>query len=143
MAAVLGLLLVVSLFSTWLTDTSAEPVQDVLGLGYGPAASARDADGSVAAALASSLPPVLVLATAVAAGLVSNDPGRRRCRALAGLGVAATLALLLVVLGVAVDDDVVGGHPGLPLALLGCAAAAVLGFRAAAFPLTRNRDAVR
>lgn len=137
-AAVLVLLLLVSLVSTWLTDISDDPAQDVLGLGYGPAAG-----GSTAAALALSLPPLLVLATAVAAGLVATDPRRRRSRVLAGVGALGAGALLLVALGVAVDDDVVGGHPGLPLALLGCVAAAVLGARAASFDLTRNRDAVR
>ncbi len=59
-----------------------------------------------------------MLATAVAAGLVATDPRRRRSRVLAGVGALGAGALLLVALGVVVDDDVVGGHPGLPLALL-------------------------
>jgi len=142
-AAVLGLLLLVSLVSTWVTDTSDDPARAVLGLGYGPATGGRGADGSTVGALAFSLPPLLVLATAVATGLVSADPGRRRSRVLAGLGAAGTVLLLLVVVGVAVDDDLTGGHPGLPLALLGCAAAAAVGLRGATFDLTRNRDAVR
>ncbi|SCX44656.1 hypothetical protein SAMN03159343_1452 [Klenkia marina] len=142
-AAVLCLLLAVSLLSTWVTETAGRPDRDVLGLGYGPAASARDADGSTGAALAFSVPVLLVLATAVAAALVSADPGRRRSQVLAGLGATGTVVLLLVVLVVSVDDDLAGGHTGLALALGACAGAAALGFRTAAVDLDRNRDAAR